>query len=213
MNPKKIETLIRFAKEYALENLTALGDCLSVREGKGMLVTDPAKPLGAITADDIREVSNKDTLSETEALHLSIYAAYPEIGAVAMNHAPYCAGIAANCKKLPAVLDDLAQIIGPNVRVAKSAEPSEIFAAINGRSACIIRNGTVVAIGRTLDEAHTGSLVLEKGAKAYIEGTVLGGAFKIGLLDTIIMHFGYKVKYSKKDQDAKKAELSGEAKQ
>ena len=110
-------------------------------------------------------------------------------------------------KKFPACLDDMAQIIGPTAKVAPSGSVVDVIKTLKGRNACLIKNAGVIATGRTLDEAHTGSLVLEKGAIAYVGSTVLGNSVKISTFDAVLMRFIYKTKYSKKDQSAKQAEL------
>ena len=130
-----------------------------------------------------------------------------DINAVITNHAPFCVGVAASCKSLPAALDDMAQIIGPTAKVSPDGDALTVLRTLKGRNACLIRNGGVVATGRTLDEAFTGSMVLEKGALCYVGSTVIGKSVRIGLFDALLMRFVYKTKYSKKDQTAKQQEL------
>jgi len=83
----------------------------------------------------------------------------------------------------------------------------DVIKTLKGRNACLVKGAGALSLGRTLDEAHTGALVLEKGAKAFMEATVLGGAKKIGLVDGLLMNFVYKKKYSKADQELKMEEL------
>ncbi len=165
--------------------------------------------MSELTSADVKFVDKNGKLTDTEALHLAIYAGREDVGAIIINHAPYCVGVAKYVDKLPAVLDDMAQIIGPTAKVAKTGNATDILHTLNGRSACLVKNGGVVSTGRTPDEAYTGALVLEKGALAYVGSTVLGNSVKIGLADAVLMRFVYKTKYSKKDQTAKKAEIEG----
>lgn len=205
---KKIEELLGFCKALDRENLAGEGDCLSIRDGDGMFATDPIKPVSAQTAEHIKKFDfSHQPISKMLALHRALYLARPDVSAVITNHAPYCVLVAANQKKLPAVLDDVAQIIGPSVKFAASYESEEVVKILGKRDACLVKNGGAVAVGRTPDEAHTGSLVLEKGAKAYVEGNILGGAKRIPLHEALLMRFVYKKKYSKADQTAKMKEL------
>lgn len=199
--------IVEFCKEMEADKLVALGDTMSVRYGDGMLITSALKPMADICEDDILLVDKKEPKDELFALHLAIYGAREDINAIIMNHAPFCVGIAKGSKKFPACLDDMAQIIGPTAKVSPSGNVADVLKTLHGRNACLIKNGGVIATGRTLDEAHTGSLVLEKGAIAYVGSTVLGNPVKIGTFDAMLMRFIYKTKYSKKDQADKQAEL------
>lgn len=208
MANKKVEELLHYCKQLEGEGLAALGDCLSIRSGEGMFATDPAKQVGQQTEDDVNKYSfSHMPAAPMLALHRELYLARPDVKAIITNHAPYCVAVAARVRRLPAVLDDMAQIIGPFATVASSYAPQNIIRVMGKTDACLVKNGGAVAVGRTPDEAYTGSLVLEKGAKAYIEGEVLGGAIKIPYLEALLMRLVYKKKYSKADQKAKQEEL------
>lgn len=208
MTDKKIKKLLFYCKELKKENLVALGDCLSIRDGDGMYVTNPDKEIGEVTESDISRLGFAQVpANRMPALHRQLYLARPDVNAIITNHAPYCVAAAKHLNSMVAVLDDMAQIIGPSIKFAPSYEPKTIVKFIGKSNACIVKNGGVVAVGRTPDEAYTGSMVLEKGAKAYIEGTILGGAVKIPFLEALLMRVIYKNKYSKADQKAKQEEL------
>lgn len=206
MNKKSTDELVAFSVKLSADGLATAGDTMSVRDGSGFIITDSDKLLSDITADDLRYCEGAE-LSGIAALHAAIYAARPDINSIIVNHAPYCDMIARNMDKLTACLDDMAQIIGPTAKVAKSIGVEDVVKTLKGRNACLIAGGGVVATGRTPDEAHTGSLVLEKGAKVFVEATVLGGAVKIPYAEALLMRFVYKKKYSKNDQKAKMEEL------
>jgi L-fuculose-phosphate aldolase len=161
-----------------------------------------------IELDDIKKLSANETATGDLAIHRAIYQNRPDVNAVITNHSPYCVAVAKTESYIPATLDDMAQIIGYKAMVARSADVYVILKDLKKSGACLIKDGGVIATGRTLDEAHTSSLVLEKGAKAFVEATVLGGAKKISWLDAHLMRFVYKKKYSKADQTAKMEELS-----
>lgn len=206
MQYRQIMEIVKYAGILVKEGLTKVGDSVSMRTDGGMLITNPAKPLSVITAEDVVKISFDVNASGTAALHKAIYQNRSDINAVIINHAKYCVAASATEKSIPAVLDDFAQIVGPTVKTAPSPEPEEVLKTMKGRNACLIKNGGAVATGRTLDEAHTGALVLEKGAKAFIEATILGGAKRLSLFDCLLMRFIYKKKYSKADQSAKMEE-------
>lgn len=208
MSNKIIQELLRYCKILESESLVAEGDCISIRDGDGMLATDPSKRPLEQTEESIAKYGFAQVpATQMLALHREIYLVRADVSAVITNHAPYCSAVATKIKKLPAVLDDVAQIIGPSVKVAPSYAAVDIIKILGKRDACLVKGGGAVSVGRTPDEAYTGSLVLEKGAKAYVEGTILGGAKKIPYAEALLMRFVYKQKYSKADQTAKKEEL------
>ena len=174
-----------------------------------MIITDPATDIADITEKDIVFVGKNEAGNALQALHLAIYAHREDVNAIVMNHAPFCVGIAKKLNAVPATLDDMAQIIGPTAKVSPSEDATDILRTLTGRNACLVRNGGVIATGRTLDEAFTGSLVLEKGALCYVGSAIIGKPVKIGLFDAVLMRQVYKLKYSKKDQAAKLKEEQG----
>lgn len=101
------------------------------------------------------------------------------------------------------MLDDLAQIVGPSVRVADYALPSTrkivrvTMKALRGRTAALMANHGAVCLGRDMAEAVTCCEVLEKGCRAFIEASFLGGARGINKFEAALMHQVFLKKYSK----------------
>lgn len=199
---KQKEQILQFVAMLGEANLLGDNDGVSMRVGDNVVATRAGANLKNITEEDV-EVRN---LAAANGLHDVIYLEREDIKAIITNHAKNCVTVAECGVKIPAVLDDLAQIIGPSVKVAKNGTSKQVIKTLKGRNACLVKGGGVVATGRTLDEAYTGSLVLEKGAKTFIETTALGGAVLVPYFDCLLQRFVYKMKYSKKDQAAKAAD-------
>ena len=136
-------------------------------------------------------------------MHAEILKKRREINAVVHTHPPSASTVAAARREVPPVLDDMAQIIGPTVRVADYARSSSkkmnkvAVAALKGRMACLLANHGAVCIGRDLDEAFIVSQVLEKACRTFIEAEFLGGAKSINKVEAYLMHQYYLNKYSK----------------
>jgi L-fuculose-phosphate aldolase len=117
--------------------------------------------------------------------------------------------VAAARREVPPILDDMAQIIGPSVRVAAYALPSTkkmartAVKALRGRMAALMANHGAICLGRNLEEAFVVCQVLEKACKAYIEAEFLGGAKSINKVEAWLMHQYYLRKYSKEDAAGK----------
>jgi len=208
MNNEKYKDLIlKCAYDLAAEDLLSLNDCISIRVKDKIFATKDCN-LKKLNKEDILEFNLNETIEDRLMLHKEIYSTRSDINAIITNHAPYSVCVSEAGISIPAVVDDIAQIVGPTTKVAKSKKPVDVLKTLKGRNACLILNDGVIATGRTLDEAYTASMVLEKGAKVFVESTVLGGSKIINILEATLMHFVYKKKYSKKDQDAKLADLN-----
>jgi L-fuculose-phosphate aldolase len=136
-------------------------------------------------------------------MHGEIFRKRNEINAVIHTHPPSASTVAAARREVPPILDDMAQIIGPTVRVADYARSSSrkieraTLKALKGRMACLLANHGAVCIGRDLDEAFVVSQVLEKACRTFIEAEFLGGAKSINKVEAYLMHQYYLNKYSK----------------
>ncbi len=136
-------------------------------------------------------------------LHAAIYRFREDAGAVIHTHSTNSSVVAAARREVPAVLDDLVQIIGPTVRVADYALPStramvkKTLKSLKGRNAALLANHGAVCLGRDMEEAFVACQVLEKACKAFIEGEFLGGVKSINRFEAVLMHQVYLKKYSK----------------
>lgn len=107
--------------------------------------------------------------------------------------------LAQNGATMPAILDDMAQIIGTNAKTVFDCN-KKILKVLKKRNACIIKGNGVITHGRTLDEAFVACMVLEKTAKSFIDCHILGNFQVINFFETKLMHFVYEKKYSRQNQ-------------
>jgi len=185
---------------------------VSIRLDKDyMLITPSGRPYEELTIDDIVKVNIQTSKYEGHIkpsseykLHSEIYKTRLKVNAVMHTHQMNASTVAAARREVPAILDDLAQIIGPSVRVAPYALPStkkivrETVKALKGRNAALMANHGAICVGRDIDEAFVACQVLEKGCKAFIEAEFLGGAKGINKFEAWAMHQFYLKKYSAK---------------
>ena len=142
--------------------------------------------------------------SSEKGLHAEIYRRRSEVEAVIHTHSMSASTVAAARREVPPILDDLAQIVGPSLRVADYALPGTpmmrkaVLRALRGRMAALMANHGAVALGRSMDEALTCARIVEKGCRAFVEAEFLGGAKAINGVEALLMHEVYLRKYSKK---------------
>jgi len=174
-----------------------------------MLITPSGRSYEDLTPEDIVLVNyhtskHEGTIkpSSEKELHCEIYRTRKKIHAVIHTHQMNASTVAAAHREVPPILDDMAQIIGPTVRVADYALPStkkitkKTVKALKGRNAALMANHGAVCIGRDLEEAFVVCQVLEKACKAFIEAEFLGGAKSINKFEAHLMHQIYIRKYS-----------------
>jgi L-fuculose-phosphate aldolase len=141
--------------------------------------------------------------STEKKLHAEIYRTRPEVNAVIHTHSMSASTVAAARREVPPILDDLAQIVGPTLRVADYAIPGSgrmgraVLRALRGRMAALMANHGAVALGRSLEEALLCARIVEKGCRAFIEAEFLGGAKGINRFEAAVMHQVYLKKYSR----------------
>jgi len=186
---------------------------VSIRIDKNTMVVTPtgmgysdltAADIPVVTIDDGKYTGPKP--SAECALHRAVYRDRPKAGAVIHTHAPNASTVATAKRELPPVIEDMAQIIGPSVRVAEHAITGTkkmirgAVKAMKGRNAVLLANHGAICAGRDIEEAYTCCLVLEKACRAFIEGEFLGGATSISKFEAHILHQYYLRKYSKIDK-------------
>ena len=137
----------------------------SVRCGDNILITPSALPVSKMTEQDMVLLdSNGKVLqggkpSSEWFFHRDILAARSEIGAVLHMHSPFATTMACLRRNVPAVHYMVAMAGGSDIRCA----PYSVFGeqelsdgaleALQGRTACLLGNHGMIALGKDLDEA------------------------------------------------------------
>ena len=181
-----------------------------------MLITPSGRTYEELTPADIVLVNYHTSKHEgpilpssEKELHCEIYRTRKKVHAVIHTHQMNASTVATAHREVPPILDDMAQIIGPTVRVADYALPStrkitkKTVKALKGRNAALMANHGAVCVGRDLDEAFVVCQVLEKACKAFIEAEFLGGAKSINKFEAHLMHQIYIKKYSRQAEKNK----------
>lgn len=142
--------------------------------------------------------------STEEPLHRAIYAARADVGAIVHTHSIYASAMAAARKPIPGVMEDLAQIVGGDVRVAKYALPgssqlgSNAVEALAGRNGALLANHGVVGVGDCLKQALLICQIIEKSAQIFIAALAVGGAVELPQEDIDFMRDFFLHKYGQR---------------
>jgi L-fuculose-phosphate aldolase len=176
--------LVRYGERLLADGLSvgSAGN-LSARVGDAVVITpsgvaypdmQPADiclvtPAGAQLAGD--QAARPVTPSSETPMHLAIYAA-TSAAAVVHTHSPEVVALSASRQELPAIHYAITALGGP-VRVAPYQRfgsdqlAAAAVAALDGRSAVILRNHGAVTYGADLAQAYHRALLLEWLARAY----------------------------------------------
>lgn len=112
--------------------------------------------------------------------HIAIYKNRGDVNAIIHTHSVYASAIAAAKKNIPAILEDMAMVIGGEVRCAKYASPGSeeladnVMEVLEHKNAVLLANHGSYCMGRTLKEAFLTCQVLEKSAQVYIFSAQIG---------------------------------------
>ena len=192
------------------------GNCSLRIDDRLMAITPSGRRYEDMTENDI-VVMDYHTLdvfgdikpSSEKKVHAELYKTRKEVNAVIHTHQPHASTVAAARREVPPILDDQAQILGPSVRCADYALPNTkkivktAVKALKGRYAALMANHGAITLGRTMEEAITAALVLEKACKAFIYAEFIGGAKSINKVEAWMMHKVYLFMYSRKKEGNK----------
>ena len=196
---KSVALILEYAKELTKQNVVGKGDCISVKSGTGMVISNKDVCLSDLTEKDILKIDLRDAQGEY-ALHAGIYAAKSDVFAVCHCHPSWVEPIAQCGATIPAVTDDMTQIVGRNCKTCKN-DTASIVKNLKKRNSTLVAGDGCVATGRTLNEAYTCVLVLDKAAHCFVGSAALKKNICINFFEAALMNIVYKMKYSRKNQE------------
>lgn len=181
--------LIRVARATADAGLNrGTSGNVSVRaRGGDFRITPTGMDYARLAADDVplvRQDGQREGLrlpSSEWRIHLDVYAARPEVGAIVHAHSPHAVSISCTRRDIPPFHYMIARFGGDTVRCAGYAtfgtqELSDaVLAALEGRTACLLANHGMVACGPSPAAALAAAVELEELCGQYWRACQLGG--------------------------------------
>jgi L-fuculose-phosphate aldolase len=162
---------------------------VSGRVDDGTVVVTPSSlSYEAMTLDDLVQVTldgevvaGERSATSEKSLHLATMALHPEVGGVVHCHAKYASMFAVAHKPIPAAIDEFVTYIGGDVPICDYHQSGsgglaeEVASRLGDRSAALMANHGMVAIGKDVDDALHSALVVEHNAQIMWGASVLGG--------------------------------------
>lgn len=139
-------------------------------------------------------------------MHLSIYNARKDVGAIVHYHPIYSSVLAVTRINLPGISEDFVQLVGDKVLCAKYALPGSKELAKNAviglgeRKAVFLINHGTLCVGKDMKEAMKVCYVVEKTAHIYILSKNVGKCRIIPEEDIKIMQDFAKDAYGKQNE-------------
>ncbi len=179
--------VVEYAQRLRPDGLVVLtAGNISVRSGDLVAVTPASFDYDELTPELISVIHMDGGAAEPGLppssevpMHLAVYDAAPDAGAVVHTHAPYASALSTVVDELPALHYLIAELGGP-VRVAPYATygseelAGNVARAIEGRTAALLGNHGTIAFGDTLERAYSRTLLLEWLSALYLRSRLLG---------------------------------------
>ena len=134
-----------------------------------------------LTVDfDGKVLSGKRNPSSENRMHLAIFKARPDVGAVIHTHSVYASALAVNRMSIPAFIDEMVPFLGGSIETAEYGMPGSDELAANAvkglgeKSAVLLANHGVLLTGKNLDKALEAAEMVEHIAKIYVTAISIG---------------------------------------
>ena len=211
------EKIIHTGKELVnLGLVAATWGNISIRlpENKGVVITPSGMDYYNINPEDLVVLDLQGNVlegvrkpSSEKLLHLTIYRRRPDVQAVVHTHSSYATAYAVVRKPIPALVEDLAQIVGGNVEVAHYASPGtqeladHAVEALADKMGVLLANHGVVGVGKDLTEALRVCQLIEKTAKIGIMARIIGDPVFLSDEEMKSMRQAYLFHYGQKEEE------------
>jgi hypothetical protein len=174
------------------------GTRLLMRERHLCFATAEGADLSDLSREDIVDVTGGSSPEKAALLNSAEY------NSMIISKPPFAGSCIDHDLEIPAVLDDMAMIVGLKVRIVERNK-LEIARALKRTSAVMVRDGMLLTCGRNMFEAYTCLTVLEKNAEIFRKSEVFGGAAAVRTIPGFIEHLVYLRKYSKAEKEIRDA--------
>ncbi len=138
-----------------------------------------------VTDFEIEPVEGDLPPSSESLLHAGIYQRRPDVQAVVHTHSIYSSVLAVSGLDLLPVIDEVVVYVGGTVRVSEYGFPGtedladKVCDALGSNKAAFIASHGAVAVGKSLEEALTICLLVERASQIYVMSRFLG---RVGLV-------------------------------
>ena len=177
------------------------GDRISFRWRDGVWITETESDPAGLTEKDVKPlVIGSDIRSDDPDadLHSSIYHYNSRIGALISSRAPFCKTVSSTGEKVRPYVDDIAQMIGIDIKCFKIEDKRKIINQLKKRGAILLKEMGALCAAASLDDLLAAAMITEKACAIHVQASFIGGAKAINVIESALMRFVYMNFYSKK---------------
>ncbi len=193
LDPAVLEQILERGRRMVSDGLV-LGTSgnISLRHEDGFVITPSTVPYDEITIEDLVwldadgvQVGGRGRPSAETPMHLAVYAV-TDARAVVHTHAPSAVAVSTVLDELPAIHYDIGQLGGHSVpivgyeRFGSGELADRTAAAIEDRSAAILRNHGTITCGTDLRQAYHRAQLVEWLASVYLQARSIGEPALLG---------------------------------
>lgn len=176
------------------------GDRFWIRDGNMLWTAADNASLAALSSDGIIALGMEDAAGSANGLTrlaALILLKNPGIRVLLLNRSHYPGTIALTGETLKPYVDDIAQIIGIDIKNLPADKAGKISRIFKNRSAVTIKGEGILCAGTSFDDAVAVAIIADKAAFIHIRGGFIGRLSFIGRIESALMRFVYRRKYSK----------------
>lgn len=159
-----------------------------------------AKLLETICREAVKGQPEGSIIDQSDRLEKLTEQIAPLFPYVSYSSAPEVIAVSNSVKYFRAQLDDMAQMIGAKLVTVESSL-SAVTEGLKKHSAVLVKGLGAVCRAGSQGDCEALKLLVEKACVCYLHTRALGIRPVLSALDTTLMRFVYKSKYSKKSED------------
>jgi L-fuculose-phosphate aldolase len=180
----------------------------SIRYAGDMIITPSGMPYHTLTYTDLvtmdlsGDIKSGNRRPSTEApLHLEVYRQRTGVNAVMHTHSIYASALAVARVDLPAILEEQAQLVGGEVKVAEYAPAGSVelarsaSLALGQGGAVLLANHGLVGVGQNIREALLVCQIVEKACQIYILSRTIGSPYYLDNEEVTLLRNTFKQNY------------------
>lgn len=192
-NGKK--AILNGSKAFRDRHRTAYGQLIQKLDDEYYLMSDTNLKLSKLTENDIKLYTiGSDDISRILTSRL-------DINALAFICTEDAVRFSSKGVPMQPSLDDLAQIIGPDVPIIETVSSKNILKACQHRGGCLVKGAGIFGVGRNMPEAVAAAQIIAKGCEAEEIGGIIGGATYLPYELAAELHTDYLNTYSIANSD------------
>ncbi len=149
-------------------------------------------------------VANNITPSTELPMHLAIYAQRADVKAIVHTHSIYATCCAVLGQPIPPLVEDMAMVIGGEIKVAQYHLPGTkelagaVVAALGTGNGVLMANHGFVGVGHNLEESLKACILAEKAAQIFLMAKSIGTPVVLSDEDVKIMRNSYLSHYGQR---------------